>query len=309
MAYGSIRVSKVLTNVSVAYRNEEYIAGQVLKDLNVIRDSGEYWVYSSDFRLPETKRAKGTPANMVSWEASLGSYIVNEHALKDIVTDTDRENSDLPDSLDKQTTEYLTDKILMRMEYEAHKLLFTTTTFSGNATLTTATAWKYNTTTSAPIQNVLSATGYIRLYSGKTPNTMILGWDSFAAVKENTNVYSRIQYAERAIITEDLLASLFDIQKVYVGKAAYNQGKEGATVSQTSIWGSDALLAYFAPAPGLKTPTTAVNIRVASKGVPFRVKTWRDEAVEGDYIEVQTKCAPKAVATASAYLFKTVALS
>jgi len=306
---GSQRIKKALTNVSVKYKNNEMIAGQFMKDMPVVKDAEKYYVYASEFRIPETLRANGSPSNQIKWEVSTSSYVVDKHSLSDVITDDDRQNEEAPLSLDVDTTENLTDKILLRQEFEAAKLLFTTTTFSSNATLNTATSWKYNTTTSAPIQNVLSATGAIIKAAGKMPNTGITGWDGFEALKENQNIYSRIQYVERAILTKEILASLFDLDNFYVGTAIYDSAKEGDTESTGFVWGSDCLIAYFNPSMGRKQVTAAINIRSTQYGTPYITKKWREEAVEGDMIEVTSKFKPKAVATACAYLFKTVALS
>lgn len=308
MPQGSVRTSQPLSNLAVQYKNDNYIAGQILKDIPVLHESDLYYIYANDFRLPETKRANKALANMVTWEASTSTYQVEEHALKDVVTQRDRENADKPFNLDADTTEFLTDKILLRQEYEAAKLLFTTTTWGNNATLTTATSFAFNTTTSAPIQYVLSATSKILLSSAKKANTVVMGWDVFAAAKENNNIYSRIQYVERSLITQDLLAALFDVDNLYVGTALIDSNKEGETASITSVWGADVLVAYFDPNPTIKKVTAAANFRVVSMGNPYTVKKWYDDGIDGDYIQVRTMFKPKAIATSCAYLFKTAAL-
>jgi len=306
---GMKRISAALTNLSVKYTNAEYIAGKVLKDVPVKHDTDKYYVYATDFRLPETLRANYAPANQITWEMSTSSYVLQKHSLKDAISDDDRDNTDAPINLDADTTEYLTDKIKLREEYETAKLLFTTTTFSNYATLNTVTSWKYNTSTSAPIQNVLSATVKIIQSSGKRPNTAVMGISVLEALKENSNVYGRIQYTDRAIITEDLLSALFDLEKVFIGTAIYDANKEGESQDITSIWGSDCLIAYFNPNPGHKKITAAVMLRGQRYGKPYTVKKWYDDETDCDWIEVTTKFVPKAVATACAYLFKSVTQS
>lgn len=306
VAKGSIRKeNRVLSNLSVNYTNNEFIASKFMKDIFVVKDTDRYIVYNPDFKLPDDERHNGSPANMIEWSASYSTYSVFEHALKDVITDTDYDNADEAFNLDADTTEFLTDQILLKHEYKAQQLLFTSGTFSNNVSLNTASSWNYNaTTTSAPIQNVLSGTTKIIQSSGKRPNTLVIGRDVFNVLKENNNVYNRIQYVERAIITEDLLSAVFDIDNVYVGDAIYNTNKEGETASLTAIWSEHALLAYFDPNPGRKKVTAAATFRVRKKGTPNRVKKWRDEDIEGNYIEVQTKYQHQAIATSCAYLFK-----
>jgi hypothetical protein len=290
------------------YRNAEYIFPKFMKDVYVTQDSGAYWVYTKDFRLEETLRANRTPANMATLSASTSTYVVHEHALKDVVSENDRDNSDLPGSLDVDTVEFLTDKILMRQEKECSDLLFTTGSWGNNSTLNTATSMAYNTTTSAPIQQVLSATSKILQASGKVANTIITNHDVFAALKENQNVYNRLAYTKDQILTEQILASLFDVEMFHVGRAVYETNQEGLASTSTNIWPGDMLVAYFNGTPGIKKATAANMFRVKRKGTPYRVKKWFEDDIEGDFIEVQTKMAPKLVATSCAYFYKSAAL-
>jgi hypothetical protein len=306
MPQGSIRINKALTNLSILYKNESYIANEAIPNIPVTKDSDLYWIYNSDFRLEDSYRANKSQANMATYGMSTSSYVCLEQALKDIVSDTDRDNAEAPLMLDKDVTEYLVDKILMRQEVDCATLLFTTTNWSNNKTILTATSWAYNTLTSNPILDVLSATSVINLNSGKHPNTMVIGLSGFNALRENNNVFGRIQYVERSIVTEEILASLFDIKKVFVGRGAYTTANEGLAASLSVIWGPDAWLAYVEPTPSLRRASAAGCFRVTSKGSPYRVKSWREEDVEGTMIEVQTKYSYRAIATSCAFLFKDV---
>lgn len=306
---GNTHIDKALTNLSVKFMNNEYIAPMFMKEISVQKESDLYYIYNTEFDIEDTARANKTAANMVTYGVSYSSYILTEHALADVVTERDRANYDAPLDADVDAMENLIDKILLKNEILAAKLLFTTTSFSNNATLTTASAWKYNTTTSAPIQNVLSATGKVIASAGKSPNTMIIGYDGFTALKENPNVYGRIQYVERAIMTAGLLASIFELDNVYVGKAVYNSNYAGLTSTNAFVWGSDALVAYFDPTPSRKRVTTAATFKSNVKTYPYKVKKWRDEDLDGDKLEVSTMYKHQLVATTCAYLFKTVALS
>jgi hypothetical protein len=308
MPVGSTRLNAVLSNLAVQYKNSEYISSQCLPSIPVTKESDYYWIWANDFRIPETVRANGARANMITVAYSTSAYQVSEHALKDVVTDRDRVNADPPINLEVDTTENLVDKILQRVDYETMKLFFTTTNWGGNATLVSTTSWKGHTTTASPSQHVLSAAAYVRQNSGKVLNTMVIGSAVFDALKENQNIWERIKYSERAIVTKDLLAAYFDIGSIHIGGAIYDTTKEGETASISDLWGSDCFLAYMEPSPGIKKASAAYNFRVAWKGNPYRVKKWREEDIEGDYIEVQTMCAPRAVATACAYLYKAVAL-
>ena len=109
-------------------------------------------------------------------------------------------------------------------------------------------------------------------------------------------------------MSEDLLASVFDMEKIHVGSAIRDTVDEGLTASKGDIWGDDCLVAYFDPNPGLKTKTAAANFRLAGRGIPWRVKKYRKEDIEGDVIECQSFFKPRPISTASGYLLKAVSL-
>lgn len=310
MPQGSLSISKALSNVSLQYKNEQYIYNKILQDVPVKQDSGSYYIYDKNFRLEEVERSNRSPANMATWSVSTSTYLVREFALKDVVSQTDRMNSDVPGSLDVDTVEFLTDKIQMFQEKEVSDLLFTTTSFSNNATLTTATSWDYSSTnTSAPIQNALSATALILSQSGKRANTMIFNNATLNVLKENNNVYTRLAYTKDQILTEQILAGVFDMKDVYVGTAYYETNQEGLDSTSTAIWPTDCLIAYFEPMPGIKKATAANMFRVTERGAPYQVKKWFDNNIDADYIEVRTKAVPRVIASLTAYLFKTVTLT
>ena len=305
---GSFKIDRALSTLSQRYANAEYIAGQIMKDVLVQRESDKYYIYNNDRRLEETVRANGTLSKQVGFDMSTSSYVLQEHALKGIVTDRDRQNVDEPINLDADLVEYLTDKIMLRMEDDVAKFLFTTTTWGNNATLVSETSWKYHTTTSAPIQNVLSATSYILSQGGGKANKAIMSIAVRDALKENINVHERIKYTQKSIVTEELLASMFDLDQVLVGSAVYNSSDEGIADSFSGLWGNHCLIGWFDPSPRLKTKTAAAMMRQSGRGLPMTVKRWREEGVEGDVIEVQTFYKPVAISTVSAYFLHSVAL-
>ena len=308
MPQGSTRISKALTNLTINYTNGQFIAQDILKDIPVQSESDQYYVFSSDRQLPITNRANGALANMVTWEVSTSTYNLTEHSLKDVITKRDMNNAESQLQLRKVTIENLAEKILLRQEYEAHKVLFTTTTFSSNGTLTSATSMRYVTTTSAPIQQALSASSVILRDSGMKPNKIATNFHGFMSLKENLNVIDRFKYTQRGILTKELLAAAFDVDEFHVGTCSYNPAKEGEDLSMTTVWGSDFLIGYFAPAPGLRTRTSASIFRQRMFGSPMTVKNWKSDDIDGEYIEVQSMYQVKAIATSCAYLYKTAFL-
>lgn len=298
-----IHRDKPLENISVAYKNSELIADRLSPRVNVKHETDLYYVYDrNSLTLPETLRANGAPAKEATWDVSTGSYALTKHALKHLVTDDDRKNSDNAIKLDVDATEFLTEKILMRKEVDLATLITTPANWANTTSLTSTFAWSANTTLSNPITFVDSACSVIGLNSGKTPNVVAINLPTFNAAKEHTSIVDRLKYTSADSVSESLLARLFNVNEVLVGRGIRNTAEEGLADSLSWIWTDVAFVAYVERNPGLKKVSALYTISQAESGNPYYVKRWREEELEGDYIEVDTKYQHKVISSACAYL-------
>jgi hypothetical protein len=109
-------------------------------------------------------------------------------------------------------------------------------------TLAGTSQWSDLTTgVSDPIANVETAKEAVRQAVGKRANTVVMGAQVFAKLKQHPKVIDRMKYTGRDIATPELLASLFDVQRVMIGDAIYSN--DAGTVF-TDVWGKDVVVAY-----------------------------------------------------------------
>ena len=91
--------------------------------------------------------------------------------------------------------------------------------------------------------------------TGMKPNTLLLSPSAFNALKNHDDILDRIRYTQKGIVTTDLLATLFEVDKVLVGWGVVNSAAKGATDDVDFIMGKHALLCYSNPRPALKKPS------------------------------------------------------
>lgn len=304
---GDVHVNRPLSNVSVKYAGAnqmDLIGDMVFPPVSVAKETDTYYVYDRQYlQIPETIRADGTESNEVNWGISTAAYILKEHSLKEIVTDRARNNQDAPLDLDVDTTENLTSRILLRREKDIADAVLTTTSFS--QTHAAGANWTSLTTTTNIVADINTATGHIMRVAGVKPNTMVIPFQSYHnAATEQPNLIEKIKYSERAVIGADLIGSIFDIDKVLVGRSIYDSSTEGieTTTGLTFIWDANTWVGYVAPAPGIRKFSSGYTLQLNLKGIPYKTKKWREEARGGDMIEVSTMYQPRAVATLCGYL-------
>src|SRR5262249_26251264 len=96
LSTSAVHIDTALTNVSVMYRNEDYVADQVLPEVPVDKQSDKYFVYGvENLRPDDDTRRPGSQSNEVTWSLSTDGYYADGHALSDVIPDEQRENQDL----------------------------------------------------------------------------------------------------------------------------------------------------------------------------------------------------------------------
>ncbi len=89
----------------------------------------------------------------------------------------------------------------------------------------------------------------------RKPNVLALGVEAYEALKNNASILDRVKYsgstANPATINANVLAQLFEIDRVVVLNSTYNKGGYGSTSMDFVCDSKGALLAYAAPNPAI----------------------------------------------------------
>jgi len=272
---GMIHIDRALTNISVAYIQgaDSFVADKVFPIVPVQKQSDRYFVYKKEdwFRDEAKERAPGTESAGGMYEVDHSpSYFARKFAFHRDVTEEDRANADAPLNPDQDSAEFVTQKMLLHREVLWASKYFSTTGGSEGAytspwgtTLSGAAGenpgagkfQRWSEEGSLPIQDVANGKLAVAAVTGYRPNVLVLGARVYETLRNHDDILSRIVFTQRGIVTADILASLFDVDKVVVGWAVRNIANKGALEDTDFLLGDHALLAYSAPRPALKTPS------------------------------------------------------
>jgi hypothetical protein len=301
----AVHQDAALEQISVGYMPNGIVAPEMSPSVPVKKESDKYYVYSKDnLKVPETRRADGAEANEVDWNLSTASYQLEEEALKRLVTDRQRDNADAAIRPEMDATKFLKGQIMLRGEKDLADLINPASNWAQATSLTSTLAWSANTTLSNPITFADSAASVILQNASKRPNRCLLDLRTFNAAKEHISIVDRVKYSSTDSVTKELLARLFNIEKVVVAEAAINSGQEGLADSMGFLFTDLAFFCYVSPAPGLFEPSAFYTFSKSGMGLdggPDMVKRWREEKRKGDFIEVSKMYAHKIVASDCAY--------
>lgn len=291
---------ELLSAVSVKYQNVGYIADKVFPEVPVVKTSDKYRIYARNFRLPQTKVANKGLSNEHQFDVSTATYNLQKHGLRDLISDDEEDNYDQA-SLRRDTTEELTDKILLRKEKSIADL-FTSTNWSLGVSLAATAAWSSNSTASNPIPLMDTAATTILNNSGFLRNFAIIPHVSKVNAKNHTSIADRVKYTS-AEITDNTLKGLFDLQELLVPTAQIDTAAEGIADSIGDVWPDIVFVGYKPPRASPKAPSCGYTFTKKGK---FYVTRYREEGREGEWIDVKSHYDQKIVASLTGYLIKDV---
>jgi hypothetical protein len=293
-----VHVNTPLTNVSIAWmqQDKDFVADKVFPGVPVPKQGDRYYVYDRSFffRNEMKKRAPSTESEGAGWEVdNTPTYFADVYALHKDIDDQIRANADPVINMDRDATEFLSLQAKLNQEIDWASKYFTTGVWLGSSTgtdITPATLW--DASGGDPIGDVDVEKEAVKSNTGYTPNILVLGATTYRGIKNNADVIDRIKYTQKGVITLDMLAGLFEVDKVLVCGAVQNSSAEGVAASYDFICGSnDALLVYAAPRPSLLTPSGGYTFYwsglLGAGAAGNRIKRFRMEHLKSDRVEIE----------------------
>jgi len=302
-----VHVDAILTNMSVAYMQDadSFVASKVFPTVNVAKQSDKYFTYTqADFyRDQAVVRADGTESAGSGYGLSTDTYSSAVYALHKDIGDQVRANSDSPLDPDMDATRFLTHQMLIRQERDWAGTNFTTGVWGNDST--PSTLW--SASGSDPIGDIEAGKNTILSDTGYLANTLVLSYNAYSILKNHTDVVDRYKYTSADSISPDLLAKVFEVDRIFVMKGVYNSAAEGATASYGQIGDKDALLCYVAPQAGLMTASAGYNFVWSGVGgglgTSTAVSRFRMDHLRSDRLEIESAWDFKVVSSPLGYFF------
>lgn len=319
---GDVHVNAPLTNMSVAYIQSanKFISTRFAPNIPVSKQSDRYYIYNrGDFNRDEMKqRAPGTETAGSGYDLdNTPTYYCDVWGFHKDIPDQVRANEDSALNSDRDATVFVTNKALIRRERDfATSYLSSGVWSSGktgvNSDVTAGSEFLiWNNANSDPISDIRTAKRAVLEATGFEPNKIVLGRGVYDALIDHPDIVDRVKYGQTApgvaMVNAMSLAALFDLDEVLVSNAVYNSAAKGATESSAFINGSNALLGYVAPNPGLMTPSAAYtfswNGYLGAGAAGSRIKKFYIDEIASERVEIEMAFDHKVVGADLGYFF------
>lgn len=300
---GELHIDRYLTNVSIEYQQaaSSFIAPRVFPIVPVNKQSDKFVIFERDsfWRDNFPKRALGGRADVADWTKSEGQYFAEERALAHKYDDRQKSNVDEPIDIRVQATNLLTSRAMVNMDRRWVDEYFKTGVWSDDIQGVSSGPGsseflQFDQSGSDPVAVIDELKETMFKSTAQEPNKMVVGARVHRILKNHEEILDRIKYTQRGVITNDLLAAMFDVDDYIVARSIYNKAKEGQDLDADFIASDDAiLLAHAAPTPALNTPSAGYTFAwqnlLGGNTSPMgtAVMRGRDEFAHSDHFEVR----------------------
>lgn len=301
-AVQSVVVRGALQNVSIGYRNPEFIADMIYPTIDglnlqtkVVKFAKWSWFNSGD----DIFRSENSVAKRYDMQLSTQNLDPREIANGNVVSDELRRASAMPGNLpfnpEQSAVLNISDRLDRARELMVANSIFGATwadgTSGGSAPSGGAGAWALDTTGNSFIFDIENAKTTVAKATGLLPNALWMDYQTMKTLKTKATatggLVERMKYTNPLMTDEALIAAVCGLKEVHVGKAIYTTEKETAAHSMSVpkwVWNQDnkghCMVYYKSPTgPGLMTAFPGYQYRVAYDGGVYReIRSYREEA-------------------------------
>ena len=308
---GDVHVNRPLTQFSIAYMQSAsaFVADRVFRNIPVMNQSDMYWEYDREawLRSQMKERAPGTEAEIATYMRQTGSYLCRVWALKTLIDDQTRANTDPPLGPDQDATDFLSAQGLLQRE----KRFATNYLKDGVWNLSVDGAGQrsadvdltadgknnliyWSSADSTPIEDIRLMKRSVQQRTGFRPNVLVISREICDILVDHPDIIDRLNRGQTdgpADANMDDLMRLFELEDILVMDAIEVTNALGATVTYEFLGKKDGLLLYRPARPGLKVPAAGYTFSwtgyLGAGDMGNRVKRYRMESHESDAVEIQ----------------------
>jgi hypothetical protein len=307
---GDVHVNRLLTQLSVGWKNPDGIADQIFPVVFVNKQSDIVPKYDQSpwFRDEGSRlvRAPGTEAVKTGLSVDVtDTYWAVNNALGGDIPNELIDNQDAPFQLEQDVARLVQSIIELRRERLFASTHMATSQWGADQSL--AAKWSdYGSST--PITDLRAAIRTIRRRVGQKGNKVILGDLVWQRLEDHPNIIARLSDDSFKMPTRADLARLLELpgeDSILVGESMYTTSPEGtaeASVTYADVWADDALVVYVPPVPSLMSPSAGYTFvwrnSIVPNGMQF-VRSMEDTKAKKRTVEVHTYFHQKKVVAAA----------
>lgn len=298
-------IDPILSKFAAGYKNPRMIGDIVAPKIETLTESGTYFsLDKAGFKVYNTKRAVRARPGAVDFYPSSSTFTCKEHSLeaqldlKKEIAVAEKYGANKVLKLKQRSLMVIENALAVAREKAIADILFSGTYYaSGNKTTLSGTDCWDDQANSDIVGQISDGIVAARADMGVEPNTLVLGYESWTAMKQHPQMLGKIKNSKNQFLSVKDAQEILDIKEIVIGKSIYSD--DDGTF--TNLWTDNAALIYL-PQPGeLAEGVPAHTIQLHEIGYPS-VETLID-SVGGNWLGREFhKYAIENISTSNGYL-------
>lgn len=259
-------IDPVLTGIAQGYVHAQRVGSVLFPRVDVLQHGGRVIEFGREsFFDYKAKRAPGANVQRIQFGYEGKPFALDGFALDAPIPREFMQDAETVPGVDlgKRAVNTLMDSLTLSLEIEQADLAANAGNYPSGNHLALSGTGCWNRPDSDPVGAVDDAKDQVRTTCGVEPNRMVISAKAFRALKNHPRIVERFKYTSAESITAKMLAGLFDLEELAVGKTTYVDDT-GADAAFKDAWGNVAVLAY--------TPVQDAAIEQPSFGYTYTLK-------------------------------------
>lgn len=300
-------IDPVLSGIAQGYTHAQRVGNVLFPAVPVLQRGGKVIEFGLEsFYDCKAKRAPGADTMNIQFGYEGKPFSLDQYALDaPVPREFVQEAETVPGvDLGKRAVTTVMDSMSLSLEVEQAQLATTPANYTGSNRLALTGADRWDDPASDPEGDIEMAKEAVRKTCGVDPNRMVIANAGFKALKHHPKIAEKFKYTTAESVTAKMLAALFDLDEIAVGKTLYLD-PNAATPIFREAWDNVAVLAY--------TPTQDRSIEQPSFGYTYTltghpfVEPARWEGGKRSWVYgVTYERKPVLTGIASGFLFQTI---
>ena len=233
-------VDPVLSALALGYSNAEFVGDQLLPFVTLDKEGGKIPRFGKEaFKIYATERALRAKSNRINPDDVDGIDIsLDEHDLEYPIDY--REDAEAAFPLQAHATNRVVEGIRLRHEAMVASITQNPANYPAGNKIALSGSAVFTDPNSDPEGVVDEAKAAVRNKIVKEPNTMVIGYKAWRALKRHPKLKAILSDTRSRLVQIADLREIFEIENIVVGKGIYST--DNGVV--TDLWGGNLVLAY-----------------------------------------------------------------
>lgn len=240
-------IDPILSTIAHGYSNSELIFTELFPRVPIpVRGMRVIRFGKDSFRTVNARRAPGGSKKRIQYGYATDPVRLSMEDLEAIVPFEHMGDASAVPGVDLATigVNNTMGTVMLNLEVQAADLATTAANYGTNNRMTLSGSDLWSDPASNPFADIKDGREAVRRAIGRYPNKLTLSAQAFDALCDHPAVVDRVKYTQANAVTEDMLARLFKVERVVVGKAIYLPEQAADTDPAIDVWGNHAILAY-----------------------------------------------------------------